>query len=450
VKNPVSTPPDLVIVCQVFYPELVSTGQTLTELAEELAGAGLKITVIAAQPTLLPGSRKVSRTLNHQGITIIRTWSTRLPKTSFMGKLLNLTTFFVSASLEVLFKYRRSQLLLLTNPPYLPLLGWLCHVLRRQPFGVLLFDIMPEQAELLQFIRPNGVIARLWRWFNGLWYRRAAYAVVLSGDMLVGALRNAGLLGTTDEMDARAKTRVIHVWSDDRLIVPRPKSMSTEATRLGVQGRLVVQYSGNHGRFHDLETLLALATSFQPEDGFVFQFIGEGQKKRLVNELLSSNAGRLLYSSGYVSKELLADSLAMADLGVVAQLPGQERVCYPSKLLGIMAAGRPVLAICPDSCEMARMIREQEIGFVIANGDVAGGRQVLLEARANPARLERMGANAARYLRENFTLAQAARAYFDTISGAAARAGCSTATHPGRRANFETQAGKVPPGFGPP
>jgi glycosyltransferase involved in cell wall biosynthesis len=115
-----------------------------------------------------------------------------------------------------------------------------------------------------------------------------------------------------------------------------------------------------------------------------------------------------------------------------------------------MAAGRPVLAICPDSCEMARMIREQEIGFVIANGDVPGGRQVLLEARANPARLERMGANAARYLRENFTLAQAARAYFDTISGAAARAGCSAATRPGRRANFETQAGKVPPGFGPP
>jgi glycosyltransferase involved in cell wall biosynthesis len=218
-----------------------------------------------------------------------------------------------------------------------------------------------------------------------------------------------------------------------------------------VQGRLVVQYSGNHGRFHDLETLLALATSFQPDDGFVFQFIGEGQKKRLVDELRSSNAGRLLYSSGYVPKELLVDSLAMADLGVVAQLPGQERVCYPSKLLGIMAAGRPVLAICPDACEMARMIREQEIGFVIANGDMAAGRQVLLEARANPALLERMGANASRYLRENFTLARAARAYFDTISGAAERAGRSAATQPKRRgADFETQAGKVPPGFEPP
>ena len=410
------TQPDLVIVCQVFYPELVSTGQTLTELVEELAATGLKITVIAAQPTLLPDSQRVKPVLEHQGITIIRTWSTRLPKTSFIGKLLNLTTFFASASLTVLFKYRHAQLLLLTNPPYLPLLGWFCHLLRRQPFGVILFDIMPEQAELLAFIRPDGVIARAWRWFNGLWYRKAAYAVVLSQDMLEGALKNAGLLGTAEEAAARARTHTIPVWSDDRLIIPQPKSTSTEAIRLGVQERFVVQYSGNHGRFHDIETLLALAASFQPNDGFIFQFIGQGQKKKLADKLISPASKLPLYSSSYVSKELLVDSLAMADLGVVAQMPGQERVCYPSKLLGIMAAGRPIFAICPVNCEMARMICEQEIGFVIANGDVAAGRQVLLEARANPARLRRMGENASRYLREHFTLAQAAKAYFEIIS----------------------------------
>src|SRR5260370_17956742 len=105
----------------------------------------------------------------------------------------------------------------------------------------------------------------------------------------------------------------------------------------------------------------------------------------------------------------------MADLGVVSQLPGQERVCYPSKLLGIVAAGRPTLAICRANCEMARMIREQEIGFVVANGDIAGARRVLVEANADRARLEWMGANASRYLREHFTLDRAVRAYLEII-----------------------------------
>src|SRR5215469_7278697 len=106
--------PDLVIVCQVFYPELISTGQTLTELVEELAKRGLRITVIAAQPTLLKDSPQAPRVMQHNGINILRTWSTRLPKTNFAGKLVNLTTFFVTAYLTVLARYRKAQLLLLT------------------------------------------------------------------------------------------------------------------------------------------------------------------------------------------------------------------------------------------------------------------------------------------------------------------------------------------------
>jgi glycosyltransferase involved in cell wall biosynthesis len=406
--------PDLVIVCQVFYPELVSTGQTLTELVEELAGSGLKITVIAAQPTLLKDSPRVPRVIYYKGVTILRTWSTRLPKTRFFGKLLNLTTFFISSSLTVLFKYRKTQLMLLTNPPYLPLLGWLCWRIRKQPFGVVLFDIMPEQAELLGVIRPGGLAARAWRRLNWLWYRRAAYVTVLSRDMLEGALKNASLFATEDEETARARTHVIHIWADDRLIRPLAKSDSVEAARLGVRERFVIQYSGNHGRFHDIESLLGLAGGFTAEDGFVFQFIGEGQKKKLVEARLAASPH--FYSSSYVAKESLADSLAMADLGVVAQLPGQERVCYPSKLLGIMAAGRAILAICPEDCEMARMIRDEQLGFVIPNGDLAAGRRTLLSARDNPDSVDLMGQNASRHLRAHFTLGRAAAAYLKIVS----------------------------------
>ncbi|MSU35337.1 MAG: glycosyltransferase WbuB [Pedosphaera sp.] len=407
---------DVIVVCQVFHPELISTGQTLTELVEELAALGLRITVIAAQPTLVAGAPRVPALLEHQGIQIHRTWSTRLPKTHFIGKLLNLSTFFASATWRILWRHPRTQLLLLTNPPYLPLLGWVCHLLRRQPFGVILFDIMPEQAELLNFIRPDGFVARVWRRFNQLWYRCSTYAVVLSQDMLDGAIKNANATGTPLEAELRRKTRIIHVWSDDRQIHPIEKTSSGEAVRLGVLGRFVVQYSGNHGRFHDLETLLKIARRFSPDEQIRFQFIGDGQKKKLVDEFQRLVPADLCYNSGYVGKELLADSLAMADLGVVAQLPGQERVCYPSKLLGIMAAGRATFAICPPDCEMGRMIRDDHLGIVIANGDVTGGREALLWARNHPNELRCMGANAARVLRERFTLRQAAQAYHDLIT----------------------------------
>lgn len=407
----------LVVVCQLFYPEMISTGQTLTELMEELSARGLAITVIAAQPTVLPGVSKVPARIEHAGMTILRMWSTRFRKTSFVGKLLNQTTFSLTAAWEVLWRHHDAQLLLLTNPPYLPLLGWLCHLTRRQRFGVVLFDIMPQQAELLEFIKPGGLIAGLWRRLNHVWYRAADYTIVLSRDMLKGALENARLAGTPEEAVARAKTHVIHVWSDDRLINPAPKCSSQEAVRLGVTSRFVVQYSGNHGRFHDIETLVGIARTFAEDPGLAFQFIGEGQKKTLVEQWLKVGRPTSVYSSSYVSKHLLADSLAMCDLGVVAQMPGQEKVCYPSKLLGIMAAGRAVLAICPPDCEMARMIREHDIGWVVPNGDIAEGRRVLLEAQSNPVAMREKGHRAVQLLRERFTLQQAADQYCRLIAG---------------------------------
>ena len=416
--TPVQTeaPPDVVVVCQLFYPELISTGQVITELCEELVKKGLKIHVIAAQPTVLSGSKSVDRVIDHQGVRIVRTWSTRLPKTSALGKMLNVSTFFLTAWWLILRKYRQPQLMLLTNPPYLPLLGWFLHVVRGQRYGVLLHDIMPEQAELLAFIRPNGVLARVWRQLNRLWYGPAAYAVVLSPEMVEGSLKNANLLGNAGESAARAKTHVIHVWSDDRVIKAQPKSASTEAKRLGVMDKFVVQYSGNHGRFHDIETVWGIVQSFDPDEGVVFQFIGEGQKKRMIAERLKLYPLPHIYTSSYVPKERLADSLSMADIGVVAQLPGQERVCYPSKLMGIMASGRPILAICPPDCEMARMIKKYEIGFVVANDDIQGGRRALLEAAANPVRVRQMGERAAEHLRTHFTLSQAVNRYYSLMT----------------------------------
>ena len=61
------------------------------------------------------------------------------------------------------------------------------------------------------------------------------------------------------------------------------------------------------------------------------------------------------------------------------------------------------------------MIREADIGFVVANGDLASARSALWEAREDPGRLKRMGENAARLLRDHFSLAQASSEYLQVI-----------------------------------
>jgi len=407
---------DLRIVSQLFYPEMVSSGQALTELVEELSLKGLKVKVIASQPTILGKSDPVPKFINYKNIHIIRTWSPRLPKLSFLGKLINLLTFSLTSSIDILFRDRKVPVIFVTNPPFIALLGWLTNIFSKTKFGVLLFDIMPEQAELLGIIKRNGLLSRLWRMVNHLWYLRASFVIVLSNDMLEGALDNANMKDSIHETKCRAKTKIIHVWSDDRIIKPLKKCDSKLAEELNVKNKFVVQYSGNHGRFHDIDTMLKITETMSDDPRVIFQFIGEGFKKKVVNKFVSEKNYSNVYSSTYVPKDMLPDSLAMADLGVIAQLPGQERVCYPSKLLGIMSAGKAILAICSNQSEMAKMISDNDLGFVIENGDIEAAVKLINMCIADPSLIELKGKNAFNYLKDNLSLKKAADEYFNLVN----------------------------------
>ena len=73
----------LTIICQLFYPELISTGQSMTELAEALTDQGLNITVICGPPTLKKQTEPIPKEIHYKNIHIKRIWSTQFPKKTF-------------------------------------------------------------------------------------------------------------------------------------------------------------------------------------------------------------------------------------------------------------------------------------------------------------------------------------------------------------------------------
>ena len=91
---------------------------------------------------------------------------------------------------------------------------------------------------------------------------------------------------------------------------------------------------------------------------------------------------------------MLGDSLAAADVHLVSLLPALEGLVVPSKLYGVLAAGRPTIFVGDPDGEIARLIRDHDCGSVVRAGDSA---QLAAELRAlsdAPARVERMGARA--------------------------------------------------------
>ncbi len=70
----------------------------------------------------------------------------------------------------------------------------------------------------------------------------------------------------------------------------------------------------------------------------------------------------------YQKRERLPLSLSSADVHVVGLAKGLAGYVVPSRLYGILSAGRPVIVAAEDESETARLVREIGCGVVIPPG----------------------------------------------------------------------------------
>jgi glycosyltransferase involved in cell wall biosynthesis len=182
-------------------------------------------------------------------------------------------------------------------------------------------------------------------------------------------------------------------------------------------GRVVLMYSGNLGIGHDLDTVLHAANCLGGADLRVL-FVGEGRMRgrliALAEELGLDNVD--FHPPQPLSA--LSDSLAAGDIHVISQRAGTEGLIVPSKVYGIMAAGRPAVFIGPDDCEVAQIIRDSGSGVIAACGDSDRVAEALESLIADKPLRDRMGACGGEYYTRYFALRRGVAAIADTLASA--------------------------------
>ncbi|MHC4422266.1 MAG: glycosyltransferase, partial [Planctomycetota bacterium] len=137
----------VVILNQYYVPDVASTGQLLSELADYLVRDGARVNVITTQPSYGPPAtrQRCPRVVEENGMRVVRMWSTRFTKDSPVGRTINSLTFLVQLTARLLFRMRRGEVFLYTtNPPYLGVIGGIISVFRKHPYVVLLHDSYPQ------------------------------------------------------------------------------------------------------------------------------------------------------------------------------------------------------------------------------------------------------------------------------------------------------------------
>jgi colanic acid biosynthesis glycosyl transferase WcaI len=390
----------LLLLNRSFWPDLESTGQNLTELCQALSSR-FRITVVAGPSYHVETNRRGPWSRQQLGdITIVRTWGTRFAKRRLVGRLTNLGTYFVLAAFAAFSTSKPDIVIAATDPPLLGALGVLLSKWWRCSFVYNVRDLYPDVAEANGGIKSKFLLGLL-KWANDFAYAGADTVIVLGEDMRRLVISK----GVPAE-----KVKVVPNFVDCAKVHP----IEPNPLRSQFPGKFVVMYSGNLGLSQQLETVLDAASRLR-DDQILFLLVGEGARKKWLQQRAEALGLRNVEFRPYQPKDRLAESLSAADIHLIPLLKAATGAIVPSKIYGILAAGRPYVAMMDEAAEAARLVREYSIGFVVPPGDAQALADTIRHAADQPEDLISKGQRARRLAQEQFDRDIITRKYSEVL-----------------------------------
>lgn len=404
----------VVFVNRFFYPDHSATSQILTELAFDLAEAGIRVEVVTSRLCYDDPAKQLPAQEEVRGIRVHRLWSTRFGRGKLLGKAIDFLTFQLSVGLALLRLLNANSVVVIeTDPPLLTLVATPAARLRKAIVVNWVHDLFPEVASALHIGVRAGPAFKLLRWARNVCFRSAATNVVL-GSRMAAAVISQGIPATA--------VRIIHNWADGAAIAPVAPPTGLRAA-WGLEGKFVVGYSGNLGRAHDMETVLVAAEILAGRPDIAFLFIGGGARlEDAKGRVRARRLGNVLFRP-YQPRESLSESLGTADVHLVSLAPNLEGCIVPSKFYGIAAAARPTLFVGDSDGEIARLLQEAQCGYSVDVGDSARLAQLVVQLAGDQALCSAMGERARKLFESRFERRHATSAWRELLETHLGRAG---------------------------
>jgi glycosyltransferase involved in cell wall biosynthesis len=353
----------VLLLNQVFYPDVAATAQHGHDLARALVAAGHEVTAIASRSLYGDATVRLPASETVDGIRIERVGRNWFGKRHLLGRMADFGLFYLAAALKSLRVGRHDVVIAFTTPPLIAGVGWLATRLRGGKLIYWSMDLYPEVAVAGGLVNRRSPAVRL---------VSAIDTAVMRGSAAVVALGRC----MRDRILARdvspAKVHVIPVWGEETLPATTDGENSFRR-QWGVGDRQVlIMYSGNFGLGHDVQTFLGAARRLATDPTVRFAFVGGGARRAEVERFIAEHRLGNCILAPYQPRERLAELLAAGDIHLITMLPSFAGVMVPSKLYGVLAAGRPAIFVGPAEAEGALTVEELGCGAVVAPGDVDG------------------------------------------------------------------------------
>jgi colanic acid biosynthesis glycosyl transferase WcaI len=345
------------ILSELYYPEDSATGYYITKIAEALA-VNYHIRVLSVQPTYGARGTKAPANEVRSNVQVHRCRATTFNKDILIFRLVNILTISVSIFINALVRIKKEDIVLVgTNPPTLPFVAFIASKLRGAKLILRVEDVYPEVLVAAGVAKVNSKIVKALDVLHCWLYKRVDRIIVLGRDMKCLIQTKIGGDGTT--------INIIPHFADDNQITPQPRDCNPLLQKLGLVDKFVIQYSGNMGRTHGLECLLQCANILKTNELFHFLFIGSGAKEIWLRKSTYYLKLKNVTFLPPQPRSELNISLNACDIAVISFVNGMSGVSVPSRMYNIMSAGKPILAVTDGESELARVVEEENIGWVV-------------------------------------------------------------------------------------
>lgn len=370
-----------ILICGINYtPELTGIGKYTGEMAEALAAVGHEICVVTAPPYYPEWQvgagfcawRYHSEILKGVKVWRCPLWVPRQP--SGLKRILHLASFAISSLPLLLWQGVSWQpdVVFVVEPPFFCAVGaLLASRLSGAKSWLHIQDFEIDAGFDLGLLPTSGlmrsVIMTLERWLMRRFDRVSSIC-----SSMVKRLKTKGV-------DA-AKCVDFPNWVDTHSIYPLPEASGLRAELAIAPDTVVALYAGSMGEKQGLEVLIAAAQMVAAHRSLLFVLCGEGAaKKRLVE--LAAGLPNLRFLNLQPVERLNA-LLNLADIHLLPQIANAADLVMPSKLKGMCASGRPVIATADLGTQLAFVV--QKCGIVVPPGNVTALGEAIVYLATHP------------------------------------------------------------------
>ena len=404
----------ILYVSQYFPPEMGAPAARAVELARHWVRAGHDVTVLTGFPNhptgVIPAEwrsrwRRLSYREEVDDIHVVRTWLLPLPNRKAYERILNYSSFCLSASLRGA-ALERPNVVVATSPQLLVgISGWWIARWKGAPFVLEVRDLWPESLTAVGVGKENSLLHRSLASVASFLYQTAQHVVVVTPAFKEFLIQKWKL--------PSSKISVVENGVETNLFAPAC-GQSDLKRALGLEGKFVVCYVGTIGMAHGLDILIEAAESLQSNTEITFLLVGEGADKERIKRLAVERGLKNISFVDQQPRDRIPAFIAAADVCLVLLKKTELfKTVIPTKMLEFMSCGRAVILGVEGQAQ--QILERAEAGITIEPENAASLVDAIQRLGSDVSLRYRFGTNGRRYIVENYSRDRTALEYIAVL-----------------------------------